>query len=339
MQFRLHTLVVLLFTLFQRPLLAQDALPLTLIGTTPLPEISGGDFDHFAVDLKHNRLYVVAEVYGSIEVFDLRTGKHLQSARGVIKSPRKIVFLEDKGELLVADAGNASCEFLDATDLHLVASIPLEPGPDAGVYDPLTRTFFVGNGGRAAHLPYSYVSEISVDTHKVVHRTRLEASTLKTILLDTIARKLYVSMRDTSQVGVIDLQSGTVRAIWSDPQLHTNSAMAYDQMRHRLFLGDRDPGKLVVLNTTDGSVVTTIAIGNTSDDMEYDAPNKRIYIASADGVDVVSQQTPDRYRVIQHVDTLGGKTCLYVLSRHRLFVVHTKSDKADVAALQIFEVK
>jgi hypothetical protein len=72
--------------------------------------------------------------------------------------------------------------------------------------------------------------------------------------------------------------------------------------------------------------------------MEYDAPNKRIYVASADGVDVVSQETPDRYRVVQHVDTLGGKTCLYVPSRHRLFVVHTKSDKADTAALQIFEV-
>lgn len=37
---------------------------------------------------------------------------------------------------MVADRGNASCEFLDAKDLHLITSVPLEPGPDAGVYDP-----------------------------------------------------------------------------------------------------------------------------------------------------------------------------------------------------------
>ena len=30
--------------------------PLELIKNTPLPEVTGGDFDHFAVDLDNNRL-------------------------------------------------------------------------------------------------------------------------------------------------------------------------------------------------------------------------------------------------------------------------------------------
>src|SRR5271168_1881517 len=90
----------------------QEPAPLKLIATTPLPDGTGGDFDHFAVDLRGNRLYVVAEDYASIEVFNLRTGKHLRSERGAVKSPRKIVFLEDKNELLVNDG--ASCLFLDA---------------------------------------------------------------------------------------------------------------------------------------------------------------------------------------------------------------------------------
>jgi hypothetical protein len=86
----------------------------------------------------------------------------------VVKSPRKIALLEDKGELLVNDAGTSSCECLDEKDLHLIASVPLEPGPDAGVHDPATRISYVGNGGHVAHAESAYVPMISVDKRGVV---------------------------------------------------------------------------------------------------------------------------------------------------------------------------
>jgi hypothetical protein len=96
-----------------------DEPPLTPVSSTPLPAVTGGDFDHFAVDLAHDRLFVPAEVYASIEVFELKSGKHLSSARGVAKSPHKLELIPDKNELLVADAGDASCKILDAKDLQI----------------------------------------------------------------------------------------------------------------------------------------------------------------------------------------------------------------------------
>jgi DNA-binding beta-propeller fold protein YncE len=334
-----RSLAVLMFLVLPVVMCTAENAPLKEIGTTPLPHITGGDFDHFAADLKNRRLYVAAEVYASIEVFDLDSGKHLLSSHGVVKSPRKIAFLEDKNQLMVADAGTASCEFLDAKDLHLIASVPLEPGPDAGVYDPEARIFYVGNGGRAAHEPFSYVSRISVDTHQVIGRTRVEAATIKTLVLDSDAQKLYITMRDKNQVGVINLSNNVVEQTWSNPELKTDSAMAYDEQGRRLFVGDRNPGRLIVLNTGDGSVVASLPIGDTSDDMTYDRKRHRLYISSADGVDVVSQDSPDKYRVIQHIDTSGGKTSLYVPSLHRYFVIHTKGEKANEAGLQIFDVQ
>jgi len=318
---------------------AEDTTPLKLIGSTPLPEVTGGDFDHFAADLRGNRLFVVSEDYASIEVFDLRTGKHLKSVRGVVKSPRKIAYLDDKDQLLVNDADDASCKFLDAKDLHVIERVPLEAGVDAGVYDAKARIFYVGNGGRATHQPYSYISKINVDTHEVVGRIRVEATTLKTLVLDAEAQKIYVTMRDKNQVGVIDLRTDTVAVTWSNPELHIDSAMAYDAAQHRLFLGDRKPGKLVVLNTENDSVVATLPIGETSDDMVYDAGHHRIYISSDDGVDVIGQDSADQYHLLQHVDTMGGKTSEYVPSRKRLFVVHTKGERAAEAGLQIFAVR
>jgi len=47
------------------------------------------DFDHFAVDLQGNRLFLAAEDHGTLEVFDLRTGKHLRSVSG-FETPHSI---------------------------------------------------------------------------------------------------------------------------------------------------------------------------------------------------------------------------------------------------------
>jgi hypothetical protein len=92
------------------------------------------------------------------------------------------------------------------------------------------------------------------------------------------------------------------------------------------------------MDAGDGKVIETLDIGNVSDDMTYDSAHQRIYISSADGVDVVRQDSPDHYHVIQHVDTLGGKTSIYVPSIGRFFVVHTKGDLANEAGLQVFNV-
>src|ERR1700737_1728245 len=43
---------------------------LRLIGTVDMPGIDG-DFDHFAVDLKNNRLFLAAEEHHTVEVFYL----------------------------------------------------------------------------------------------------------------------------------------------------------------------------------------------------------------------------------------------------------------------------
>jgi DNA-binding beta-propeller fold protein YncE len=177
-----------------------------------------------------------------------------------------------------------------------------------------------------------------VEKQQVIGRIRVEAATLKTLVIDPKTQKLYVTMRDKNQVGVVNLEKKAVEQTWSSPELHVDSAMAYDAIHQRLFVGDRNPGKLVVLEAGTGHVIQTLDIGNVSDDMTYDSRHHRIYVSSADGVDVVAQDSPDHYHVVQHVDTFGGKTSIYVPSIGRFFVVHTKGGPAKEAGLQIFKV-
>jgi sugar lactone lactonase YvrE len=321
------------------PLHAESApAPLSLIATWPIADVQGGDFDHFAVDLKRNRLFVSAEKQQSIEVFNLSTGEHIQTGTGVVKTPHTLAFVPDKNELFVADGGDGSCLVLDGTDLHLINRIPLEAGPDAGIYDPQTRIFYVGNGGRGAKTDHSYLSEISVDQQKEIGRIRVESSNLESMAIDHKTDKLYVNLRDKKKVGVIDLRKKTVAQIWDVPELNLNTPLAYDIKDHRLFIAARKPGKLYILNSDNGNVIEIVHIVDIADDMTYDAPHHRIYISGAEGVNVVVQKGPDHYEVVQKLDTLGGKTSEYVPSLKQFYVVHTKGDLAPEAGLQVYKV-
>jgi DNA-binding beta-propeller fold protein YncE len=317
---------------------AVAASPLVLKSTVALPDVTGGDFDHFAVDKAHHKLYVSAEKYASIEVFDLASGEHLLSARGMVASPHKLAFVPHRNELFVADSADGSCKVLDPSDLHLIKRIALGPQPDTGVYDPTSRIFYVGHRAEDPKSGMSYIAMISVDKHEVVGRIPVRAGTLKGMLIDHDANRLYVNMRDTKQIGVIDLKSHAVVATWDVPGINGNSAIAFDAKNHRLFTGSRGPGKLFVLNSNNGSVVSTLDTVDTSDDMTFDAAEHRLYVSGSNGLDVIAQESADRYRAIQHVDTLGGKTSEYVPALHQLYVVHTKGESAPEAGLQVFNV-
>jgi hypothetical protein len=72
--------------------------------------------------------------------------------------------------------------------------------------------------------------------------------------------------------------------------------------------------------------------------MSFDPAHRRLIVSGAEGVDVFAQDNPDSYRLVQHVDTFGGKTSVYVPSLKQFYVVHTKGEQAAEAGLQIFKV-
>jgi hypothetical protein len=78
---------------------AKQGAPLELLQRSPIPDLKDGDFDHFAVDLQHQRLFLTAEVNSAVEVFDLRTDKLILTISDV-KTPHSIVYRADLKETL-----------------------------------------------------------------------------------------------------------------------------------------------------------------------------------------------------------------------------------------------
>jgi DNA-binding beta-propeller fold protein YncE len=173
----------------------------------------------------------------------------------------------------------------------------------------------------------------------VLGRVAVPAAQVKAMAIDKATDRLFVNFRDKNEIGIIDLKSRKLTGSWHVPGPSRNSAMEFDPKTNRLFIGSRNPGKLFVLDASTGAVVQTLDIVETSDEIIFDEKDRRLYVAGAGGLDVVRQIDKDHYDVEQHIDTLGGKTAMYIPSIKKLYVVHTKGPQAEQAGLQVFGVQ
>jgi DNA-binding beta-propeller fold protein YncE len=321
---------------------AEPAAPVTLLSTTYLPEITG-DFDHFAVDLKRNHLFVSAEVHHSVEMFDLKTGTHLQSIGG-FKTPHSVAFAPEKDQLLVADGGDSALILLSADDFHRTDRVQLIDGsatgkgdsPDAAYYDAANRLYYIGNGGISANLPDSEISVFSVDQGKLIDKISIPGNNVESMGIDHIHHRLYVNIRDKKQIGVVDLVTRKVIATWTAPGLQKNTALAVDEKNERIFVAGRNPGIFYVFDNN-GKVVSQKPCANINDDMTWDPVLKRVYVSGTQGLSIFHQDSPDTYTDIADVPTNGGKTSFYVPQVKQFYVVHPKTD-VDIAGLLVYRV-
>src|SRR6202165_4620333 len=102
---------------------AQEKLPLKLVATTPIPGFTG-DFDHFGLDLKGNRLFLAAEEHKTVEVFDLRTGTRIHTIEG-FAHPLMMVYLPESNQLVVTDGDDNAVQLVDCKQYKITKTIKL----------------------------------------------------------------------------------------------------------------------------------------------------------------------------------------------------------------------
>jgi sugar lactone lactonase YvrE len=316
--------------------------PITLVSQVYTPEIVG-DFDHLTVDLKRKHLFVTAEVHHSVEVFDLTSGKHLQSIGG-FKTPHSIAFSPEKDELLVCDGGDSSLILMSGETMERTGRVQLVDGsattmndsPDAAYYDPATRLYYIGNGGASAKSPTSKISIFSVDAGKLIGDLEVDGDNVEAMGVDASAHRLYVNIRDKKQIGVYDLNTRKLISTWTAPDMNRNTALIVDQKGHRIFVAGRSPGILYVFNP-EGRIVQQLSCIEKNDDMNWDPAAKLLYVSGSQGLSIYHQDSEDSYTEVARMPTNGGKTSVLVPQVGLFFVIHPKTE-IDVAGLLVYRV-
>ena len=312
--------------------------PLKLEHTTPLPELHDGDFDHFLADVEGNRLFATAEENSKVLVFDLKTNKLIHSIDD-LKAPHSLLYRADLKKLFVVDGDLGEVKIYDTGSYKPAGSVKLREGADASAYDPSSKYLYVVNGGKDAKLPNSYISVVDTDAAKTVGEIKMDSNDVEGMAFEKSGSRMFVNVRGNSTVEVFDRSNRQLLATWALSEAGKKpTAIALDDASHRLFVGTRDPGKLVVLDTNSGKVVTSYPATAMVDDMAFDSGHKRIYFAGSEFLDVFQQSDADHYDRIAHIATaFRAKTAILIPELNKYYVAVPHHEK-QIAELRVYEV-
>ena len=126
---------------------AQTSPPLRLVTTISLPDLKEGDFDHFAVDLAGNRLFLTAEANNAVVVLDTGENKVIHTIPD-LEEPHSMLFLPAAKQLWVIAGGAA--KIFNSDTYALSDTVKLTEGADASAYDPVKHLLYVTAGGSDA---------------------------------------------------------------------------------------------------------------------------------------------------------------------------------------------
>ena len=331
-----YSMLVAFLVLFVIPARGQETSALKLAQTLTLPSDIKGNFDHFGVDLKGNRLFATPEGYKAVLVFDLKSGKPIHTITGIGK-PHAVLYREDLNRIYITDGDAGDLKIFDGGNYALLSSVKLLEDADSIGYDPQTNYLYIDNGGGDVHQTYSMLSVVDTTAGKKLADIKIDGDTLEAMSLESSTPRLYVNNKAKNQVDVVDREKRAIVASWPVTKCKTNVAMAFDESNHRLFIACRT-GQISVLDTQSGKEITALPITKGVDDITYDPASKRIYAACDGNVDVYEQSAPDQYKRVAQVPTGPlARTARLVPELNRYFVA-VPQHGADSAKILVFDV-
>jgi YVTN family beta-propeller protein len=218
-------------------------------------------------------------------------------------------------------------------------TLKLKKAVDHSAFNPVNKYFYVENGAAPDGKSHS-LAIVDTKSFKVVGEIPgLSGEANEGMVIDRAGKKLYVNLRGSDEVGVIDLDTRQIIARWPLPDAHEGHAIALDEPHHRLFTATRKPPQFVVFNTDTGKVVASLPCVGVNSDMSLDVARKRIYITGSDTASVFAQRDADHYEHIAEVPTAyRAKSSIFFPQLNRLYIADSGKGKPDAKlALQIFE--
>ncbi|MFI4886740.1 MAG: hypothetical protein ACHQIF_14370 [Steroidobacterales bacterium] len=292
--------------------------PLVPSGRASLPGYDG-DFDHLFADIGENKLFVAAEDHGTVEVFNLKTLKHLKTLTA-FKTPHAFFLVPGTHRLIITD--DSGPRIMDDRNYKILGHIDVAPGADTEYYDASTKHLYIVTGGGDVNLKNCWLNEIDPWSGKMLRQLKFDSDHVEAMQAEQHGGRIFINVADKNEVDVIDKRSLTVVAHWPIVGATVNLAMALDEPDHRLFVVTRKPTKMLALDTDDGKIVATIDVPDINDGIAFDAARKRIYVPGAVGkIGVYQEVDPDHYTQLALVPSApGGKSDLFVPALNEFFV-------------------
>jgi DNA-binding beta-propeller fold protein YncE len=317
---------------------AQDAKPLKLVQTIPMPNVKGR-IDHMDVDVKGKRLFVSGLENGSVEVVDLQAGRWTKSIPGFLK-PQGIAYVPSLNKLFVASGDDGMVRVFRGDTLELLGTIKLDLGSNRVAYDAVKQVLYVGYGGKDAGKDFGEVGAIDARTDKKIFDVQVAAHPSE-LLLDKSGETLFVFISVASNIQVVDVAKRELRATWPVSSQRPGDA-ALDESAGRLLIGTHTPPEMIAMDAKTGKEVAHLPTTDGMDGVYFDASRKRIYISGGRGEEVGSvyvyqQKNADSYEVVGKIQTRPGAGTSFWSPELNRYYVAAPASASEPAAILVFE--
>ncbi len=286
--------------------------------------VLGGDgrWDYIVPDPPDRRLFIARQ--NRVMAVDEDSGTLLGEVTG-IQGAHGTAVVHATGHGFATSGDDRSVVMFDLKTFQVLGRIPAAEDADAIVYDSASNRVFTFNGD--AH------SSTAIDPRAGTLIANIPLGGKPEYGASAGDGKVYANLTDTSEVVEIDAKTLTVLRRWPTAPCRQPVSMAVDTAHNRLFSGCRS-GVMAISDYRAGKVVATVPIGAGVDGAGFDAASGDAFASNADGtLTVIHEDTPDRYRVAQSVETpQGARNMGLDPANHRVFIVSAKFGPAPAGA-------
>jgi hypothetical protein len=262
----------------------------------------GGDggWDYVTMDAKNHRLYVPRSTHTM--VIDADSGKTLADIPGQ-KHNHGVALVPEAGRGFISD-GSGAVVIFDLKTNAVLGTVAAQPDADGIIFDKASGLILVVSGDNGVLMtlqPDTDPKTASIDPP-------IDLGGKPEFLASDGAGKVYVNLEDKNQVAVVDIKARKVLAHWPVAPGGAPVGLSIDTEKRRLFIGCRNPQKLIVMSTDDGKVLADLPIGAGVDATKFDG--RQAFTSCRDGkLEVAGETAPGKVEIQQTVATpVGART-------------------------------
>jgi DNA-binding beta-propeller fold protein YncE len=262
-----------------------------------------GGWDYAIVNSETHRLYLTRSTH--TDVIDTATGKVVADIPGQIRS-HGTALVPDLNRGFITDGGGSGriIIFNLQTD-KVIGSLATMPDSDGIIYDKAMNRVLAVSGDGATLMAFN--PDIDPKSGKI---EKIPLGGAPEFLAADNSGKVYVNLADKNLLAVVDLKAGKVIARWPTAPGGHPTGLALDVKTHTLFIGCRNPQKLIVMDADNGKILAALPIGAENDAVKLDGA--QAFASCGDGTLTVAGKEGGKYVVEQVVKTREGARTMTV---------------------------
>lgn len=285
-----------------------------VIKTIPIAGDTG--WDYLFLDSDARRIYVSRGTH--VVAIDTDTYAVLGDIPG-LQGVHGVAIATEFGKGFTSNGRTDTSTIFDLKTFQTLGTVNTGKGPDAIIYDPVSKRVFTFNGSSKDVTAINPADGTVVGTLALGGRPEFAVPDGQ--------GNIYVNIEDTSELEQFDAKTLKELHRWPLKPAAGPSGLSMDTVHRRLFSGCGDK-MMPVIDADSGKIVATATIGDGVDATGFDPGTQMAFASNGEGtLTVVHEDAPDKYSVLENVPTKkSARTMAVDLKTHNIFLAAADFD-------------